>query len=413
MASKVTGNNDSDNTLESMKKGDANTNLEKHHPGEELDGLMSKNIDDFDKLSRSVLENDKETIDDGMMVNEGIDQGVGVFTPDLAMEKFVRDYKQAEKIYGEKLIRQLTGYDPNYVEKNINIPEFQRHLREKIQKNIEALQEKGLLDRRGVLTEKAFELASLTLYVEELDELQAKGLLGEKEHKRKSLYGEKGEIHDYHNHERYKDIAIKKSIKTSIKRGHKKLLKQDLKVFERESKGRINIIYAIDASGSMKGQKIKMAKKAGIALAYTALEKKDKVGLIIFGSEVETAVHPSDNFMHLVRKITKIRASRETDIAATIEKSVELFTERDCTNHLILLTDGLHTKGDPFKEVLPKVSMARDVGITVSVIGVNLEDDGEQLAKNIVDISEGRLYVVKDIEDIDGVVLQDYYSAIA
>ena len=37
------------------------------------------------------------------------------------------------------------------------------------------------------------------------------------------------------------------------------------------------IIYGLDASGSMKGNKLKAAKKAGIALAFKAIEEKNTV----------------------------------------------------------------------------------------------------------------------------------------
>jgi Mg-chelatase subunit ChlD len=249
------------------------------------------------------------------------------------------------------------------------------------------------------------------MYFEELDKITPKGILGGKIHKKISIYGGKEDIRTYKKSDRYKDIAIKKSVKLAIRRGHKKLHEKDLKVFERQSKGQSYIVYALDASGSMKGSKIDACKRAGIALAYKAIDEKDKVGLIVFGSEIKTLVEPTRDFSYLLKNITSAKASRETDLAASLRKSIELFPNDDITKHLILITDALPTIGkEPEQETLQEVSIAKNKGITISLIGINLNEKGKKLAEKIVELGEGKLYIVKNIENIDKIVLEDYYS---
>ena len=65
-----------------------------------------------------------------------------------------------------------------------------------------------------------------------------------------------------------------------------KIKKEDLSVFEREARGKVYIVYALDSSRSMKGSKIDLCKKAGIALAYQAINENDKIGLLVFGSQI-------------------------------------------------------------------------------------------------------------------------------
>jgi Mg-chelatase subunit ChlD len=115
----------------------------------------------------------------------------------------------------------------------------------------------------------------------------------------------------------------------------------------------------------------------------------------------------------LLDKITRARASKETDIAKTIHKSIELFPNKVATKHLVLMTDAMPTVGDdPRKETLEACSMAKNKGITISLIGIKLDKKGESLAKDIVSLGEGRFYVVRDLEEIDKVVLEDYYSVL-
>ena len=271
---------------------------------EELTGKLKFQSEE-NKLMHSVLENDKETIDDGKLIKEAINQGIGSFTPDLIFEQLVKNYSIAKQIFGPSLIRLLTGYDENYVSRNIKIPEFQKELRKNVEDNIEKLKDNQLLKKDGSISDKGIELASLILYTEELDNLIPKGILGEKLHKKDFIYGDKEDVKNYKKGDRYRDIAIKKSIKLAVRRGHSKLDENDLKSFEKQSKGQIYLIYGLDASGSMKGKKIDTCKKAGIALAYKAIEEKDKVGLIVFGSEIKEAVEPTDDFKRLIMEITR------------------------------------------------------------------------------------------------------------
>ena len=395
-----------------MITGSERLEVKEFSKAEEISGKLAfQQLED--KFMHSVLENDKKIIDRGKLISDVINQGMSSFSPDLMFEQLVKSYTMAKHIYGESIIRLVSGYEPDYVKKNIGIPEFQKELKEKIQQKIGDLKDEGFLQRDNTLSEKGVELASLVLYFEELDKIMPKGFIGEKISKKTFIYGEKENSRMYKKGDRYRDIALKKSIKLAIRRGHKHFDDKDLQVHEKQSKGQTYIVYAFDASGSMKGKKIEACKKAGIALAYKAINEKDKVGLIVFGSEVREAIEPTLDFTNLLKEITKIRASKETDIVSTLQKAIEMFPSENITKHLILITDALPTKGDePEKSTLEEASIARSKGITISLIGINLDEKGKKLAEKIVEIGEGRLYVVRNLENVDEIVLEDYYSVI-
>ena len=393
-----------------MITGSEDVELKEFSKAEELSGKLAfQQLED--KLMHSVLENDKKTIDSGKLISDVINQGMSSFTPDLMFEQLVKNYTLAKQIYGESIIRLVSGYEPDYVKKNIGIPEFQRELKEKIREKIQELKDEGLVEKDNSLSEKGIELASLVLYFEELDRIVPKGIVGEKISKKTFIYGEKENSRVYKKGDRYRDIALKKSVKLALRRGHTAFDGKDLQVFEKQSKGQTYIIYGLDASGSMKGKKIEACKKAGIALAYKAIQEKDKVGLIVFGSEIKEIVEPTADFTRLLKEITRIKASKETDIVATIRKAIELFPSEDITKHLILITDALPTKGDePEKLTLEEASMARSKGITISLIGINLDEKGRKFAEKIIQVGEGRMYVVRNLENVDKIVLEDYYN---
>jgi hypothetical protein len=73
------------------------------------------------------------------------------------------------------------------------------------------------------------------------------------------------------------------------------------------------------------------------------------------------------------------------------------------------LTDALPTEGkNPEEETLRAVSLARDQKITISLIGMNLDKKGLALAKRVVEVGQGRLFLAKDAQELDSIILEDY-----
>ena len=378
----------------------------------ELQGSLGQGLDK--KLMHSVLENDKQTIDQGQLINEAVNRGLQAFVPDLLFAQLVKNYQLAKQLWGPTLLRLLTGFEPGYVERNLGIPEFKRKLQTAVKENIEMLRQSGLISGEGEITAKGKELAALVLLREEFESLQAKGLLGHKASKQRSHYGERSEARQFRRGDRYKDIALRQSIRAAIRHRSRTIAPHDLKTSERIAKSGLAIVYGIDASASMKGNKLEQCKKAGIALSYRALREKDLVGLVVFGSDVKDELAPSDDFAELTRKIANIRASRETNMATMMRRATELLATRREAKHLVIISDALPTWGEaPEKETLAAVSEAANAQITISVIGIQLDEKGENFAKEIVRIGNGRLLAVRELGELDKLILEDYESASA
>ncbi|MCF7871769.1 VWA domain-containing protein [Candidatus Woesearchaeota archaeon] len=406
----VPNRNHEDIDEQSLSEDSADTSVTKKEKEDELQGKLSKDNRD-DKLLHSKLNVDKQKIDEARVLTDALNNNISSFTPDLAYEKMVNNYNNAKQLFGPTLIRELSGYDPNYVEKNINIPEFQRELKDRIKNNIDKLKKDGLLNKEGDISEEGYEFAALSILNEYLDNLETQGYYGKKESKKLNMFGEREDFREYKQGDRYKDLALKQTLKRTIRRKHKEILKKDVVINDRKATGKLDIVYLIDASGSMKGDKIKVAKKAGIALAYSAIKNKDSVGLVVFGSEIDEELPLGNDFLLFAKSLNKIRTKGETDIAQGIKHSLKLFSSNKTTKHVVVLSDALQTTGKkPEKEVMEAVSMLTNSNISVSLVGISLNEKGEIMAKNIVDLSGGRLYLVKTLDTVDQIVLEDYYS---
>ena len=387
--------------------GDAQAKSASHI--DEISGALGSDPEEK-RLMRSILENDQQTIDDGHLITAALNSGISAFTPDLLFEKIVTNYKSSKNIHGESFLHEVSGFAESEIERNKHIREFQNELRRKIKDRIDDLRKKDLVDKEGNITQKAEKLSKLLMCTEELDKLASKGLLGEKENKRAHAYGLKEESRIFRN-DRYKDMDIRKTIKLAVRRGHSEIDGSDLRAFERRAKGKRNVVYALDASGSMKGQKLIHSKKAGIALAYRATQEKDGVGILVFGKEVKKKIPPTNDFKTILDGISSVTAKERTNLATTIREGVNLFPKEDATKHLVLITDAMPTSGDePEKDTVEAAALAKESDVTISIVGINLNQEGQAIARRIVEISKGRIFIAKSLDDIDSIVLEDYYQ---
>ena len=72
---------------------------------------------DEDGLSHTLVEGNKQRMEQGMLLDAGLNQGLFAFNADMTFENIVRDYSNAEKIYGESFLRLASGYDTNTLKK--------------------------------------------------------------------------------------------------------------------------------------------------------------------------------------------------------------------------------------------------------------------------------------------------------
>ena len=379
---------------------DEQVSVEHDDPIEELSGSLDRNPDE-DKLLHTIMENDDQTIKDGRLLEEAANVGLGNFTPDLMYEKFVKNYEEVAELYGETIVRELSGYEPSALSRNIRIPEFRKVLKDELARRMKRLQEEGLLDANYGVTDRGFLLSAMVLIKDELDHLLAAGFGShEEQEKREEKSGETTT-----QRRRYKDLDLRKTFKILARRGHEGFRTEDMRFHDVASDGKLSLVYCLDASGSMKGMKLALAKRAGVALAYEAIRNGDDVGLVTFGATIETTIAPSKRFLEFVQALVALRAKRETDIAQAIRSAVPLLHGK--SKHIILLTDALHTSSAS-DEVLAAAQEASDAGVTISIIGIALDKEGEELSQKVVDISEGRFFHVQNVQELDLLILEDY-----
>jgi len=365
-------------------------------------------------LSKSLSEKKIRDIEDFYFLKDAINNNIFAFIPNLIYERIIRDYKQIDKIFGESLLRKITGYNSGYIKRNIMIPEFRKELHKRIEENIEKLKELGIIDKNYELTQKSYEVHTLILLKEEIDSISIK-LAGRSKGKEIFVYGEIADNEPFKKGKKLRDINLKKSVKRAIKRGHSKLEVEDIMLNIRERRTRSELTCLLDISGSMKGIKLEVAKKSSFALAYKAIEDRNLIGFIAFSSKPELVIEPTHDFFYIVRSLSPLRAHGSTNIALALRKASKILIRRKhkdkAKGHIILISDTMPTTGSkPIEDLFNAVDECHDSGISISVIGIELDKQAEEIAKKIVSITKGRLYKPRILEELDILLLEDYFS---
>ncbi len=117
-----------------------------------------------------------------------------------------------------------------------------------------------------------------------------------------------------------------------------------------------DVVFCLDRSGSMKGEKIEQAK-AALRYCLEGLNSEDRFGLVVFNSSIE-------EFSRSLRQASdknkndgadffeKLDATSGTFIDAALETALELFEDNDRPKYLVFLTDGLPTVGERHPSVI-------------------------------------------------------------
>ena len=113
---------------------------------------------------------------------------------------------------------------------------------------------------------------------------------------------------------------------------------------------RKDVVYVIDTSGSMAGEKIKQVVEA-IKYGINTLNRGDRFGIVRFSTEVslfrdELVGATEDNTGSALSFLAGFKAAGGTNIAEALEKGIALFPDDGLPHILVFLTDGLPTVGE-------------------------------------------------------------------
>jgi len=174
-----------------------------------------------------------------------------------------------------------------------------------------------------------------------------------------------------------------------------------LEVDEREVIAK-DVIFVLDTSGSMRGEKLEQAKDA-LEFVLDELNDKDRFNIVTFSTGVrqyDDRLRPADERREARRFVRNLTASGGTDINRALLEALDQVDEERPTI-IIFLTDGLATEGEiETDRILDNVDDAAADNARIFAFGVG-DDVNTILLDTMAQAHRGASAYVRPGEDID------------
>ena len=151
-----------------------------------------------------------------------------------------------------------------------------------------------------------------------------------------------------------------------------------VKIFEEERELTVYILVDISSSGSfgtIDQLKSEMAAEIAAVLGFSTIKNHDKVGLILFSSEVEKFIAPQKNKSHILRLIREVLFYKSQKKGTSIQSALDyLMNVSKRKSVVFLISDFLDSK---YWKSLKLVNKKHDL------IGIRISDPAEKSIPNI------------------------------
>lgn len=218
--------------------------------------------------------------------------------------------------------------------------------------------------------------------------------------------------------DRYRDVSLKDTIRETIRNRREVITREDIKVTTKDIRTRMDIVLAIDLSGTMNQlQKLWFAKESAIALSLAASRYGDRVGVVSFSNLGEVVVDLTSSAHRVTQRVIDLdlRENSFTNIGYGLLKSYELLEHHPkgkAKQHIILISDGDATAPHPSpqKFALQQAGKVVRREITISCVCISQESSDPELMSKIAKIGKGRSYLV-GIDKLASTLVQEAGNA--
>lgn len=180
--------------------------------------------------------------------------------------------------------------------------------------------------------------------------------------------------------------------------------------FPSESDSRIprDVVFVVDGSGSMGGEKIEQARQA-LKYCLQALHPEDRFQILRFSGDV---IPFSDNLRHATQEniqnalyfVQRLQASGGTNLFEPLKSAFRQFKapQHSRTQTVIMLTDGLPTEGvTDVRELVRRLEPERHAHVRLFSFGVGY-DVNTWLLDRLARENQGKTRYVKPEESVEG-----------
>jgi len=172
-----------------------------------------------------------------------------------------------------------------------------------------------------------------------------------------------------------------------------------------------DVLFVMDTSGSMRGEKIEQAR-AALDYCIQHLDKTDRFNIVTFGTDVKTfqndlvGVTPA-NLKAAQAFIEDVVAHGQTNIAGALQKALAGKVTPGRERIMIFVTDGAPTVGERSPEKIIEQVKKQNTGTKIFVMGVG-NDVNAHLLDQLAEVTDGSSEYFASREELDAKVASLY-----
>ena len=182
------------------------------------------------------------------------------------------------------------------------------------------------------------------------------------------------------------------SVRAAASRGSDRVESRDLRRSVRAGDRSALVVFALDASASMRGP-MRVAKGVVMELLQDAYEQRDEVGVVAFaGEEGEVLLPPTDSVPMAARHLKQLPTADRTPLPAGLRTAGEVLERADpAVGVVVLVTDGRANAatGSPTAETRRAARRLAALDAHVVVVDAGDPDDRATLTEEVVRATEG------------------------
>ncbi len=172
-----------------------------------------------------------------------------------------------------------------------------------------------------------------------------------------------------------------------------------------------DVLFVMDTSGSMRGEKIEQAR-AALDYCIQHLDRTDRFNIVTFGTDVKTFKHDlvdvtPENLKGARAFVEDVVAHGQTNIAGALQKALAGKATAGRERIMIFVTDGAPTVGERSPEKILEQVKKQNAGTRIFVMGVG-NDVNAHLLDQIAEVTDGSSEYFAPKEELDAKVAALY-----
>lgn len=179
----------------------------------------------------------------------------------------------------------------------------------------------------------------------------------------------------------------------------------------------MNLVFVIDKSGSMEGERMQLVKDA-LELVIDQLKEDDTLGLVTFDSrghvlQESISVRERYKLRRAVRNLTTGGSTNAGEGLALGYEMIEKVFDPKRINRVILASDGVANTGESDQtRILAQVKARAEAEVDLTTLGVGMGNHNDVFLEQLADHGDGSCHYLDDFAEAKRVLVDDFLGTL-